>query len=199
REKATENIANRPPEPIAKLNYLPPVPIPLTKTPKSWFSSPNIRVNGSGNVVGNAVRGNDNTVTGTINCPSVGLCAGRDINLAPPPPPPPTIKACVSYSGPSADGIYSTVVSLTTNVQTSQPGFVMLFDKPVDREDVKLGFHPLMMDLGFRDPRVSNKETSIGFKIGSIDMSRSIWNPTDGPIEATITSKSPAKLVKIEG
>jgi len=192
KKKAEQDAANKPPVMLAQINPSP-APKVLSKTPKSWFA-PTVS---NGNVFGNTVRGNNNTVTGAINCPG-GICAGRDINFVPPPPPPPTIKVCVSDST-LEDSIYSTVITFATNVQVFQPGFLMSFDKPVGYGDVSIGFHPLGMNAGIRLPKIPHPENSIGFRIISIDMSRSIWEPEDGLITAKVTSQSPVKLLKVEG
>jgi pimeloyl-ACP methyl ester carboxylesterase len=137
----------------------------------------------------------------TGDCSPNIIGPNNSVNCGPLPPPPPTIKTCASDSK-LEDGLYSTVISFTTNVQVFQPGFLMSFDKPVKLVDyggVRMGFHALGMNAGVRLDTIPNPDNSVGFRIISIDMSRSSWEPADGPITATVTSKSPVTLLKVEG
>ncbi len=134
------------------------------------------------------------------NCPG-GICAGGNIsgsptinNFGPLPPPAPTIKICVSR-GELRDGIYLTTITFATDVEVVRPGFFMFFDGPVDNGKFEIDTRP----LGLGMERADNNPNSLAFRIISIDMSRDHWYPGDGPIKATITSKSPVNLTQVIG
>jgi hypothetical protein len=166
-------------------------------------------VSGNANVAGNNVAGNGN-VTGNNNqtAPiivepgSIGITGGIVTNptvnnFGSPPLPTPNVRVCVSPSQVDADKVYTTKITLNTDVQITRPWVFFFFDGPVEKGSFSMPKHTFSCGCPMRAEKMANPERSMGFRLNTIDMGASnIWFPNDGPIEGVISSKTSVTFLK---
>jgi hypothetical protein len=127
---------------------------------------------------------------GIINNPTVN-------NFGPPPLPTPTIKICMTHPPAPEGRLYSTVLTLKTDVQITRPWFFFFFDGPVENGSVDMVTGSYGCNCPVRAEKMPNPERSFGFRTISINFGTNVWFPSDSAIRATIPSKQPVNLIKI--
>lgn len=147
-------------------------------TPKRGTLTPTTVVNAPGGI---PIIGNK----GVVNGPTVN-------NYGPPPLPTPTIAVCVSHPKEN-----ETAITLKTDVQITKPWFFFFFDGAIESGNFAMDGHTFGCNCPLRASLLRNSERSIGFRLVSIDWGTNIWFPRDGPIKATIESKTAVNLINI--
>jgi len=126
-----------------------------------------------------------------------GITAGTVNNFGAPPLPTPTVKVCATYPDVVAGENYRSVITFTTNSQLPRPFFALFFDGPVldgsaGRPKGSYGYTHMRAD------KLPNPERSFAFRTITMELGgTSSWFPSDGPIQATVPSKGPVRLLRV--
>jgi len=126
-----------------------------------------------------------------------GITAGTVNNFGPPPLPTPTVTICATYPDVVAGEDFKSVVTFTTSSQLPRPWFALFFDSPVLDGNVGRPQGSYGYTHG-RAEKLPNPENSFIFRTTAMEFGgTSSWFPSDGPIRASVSSKSRVKLVKV--
>ncbi len=126
-----------------------------------------------------------------------GITAGTVNNFGPLLLPTATVTICATYPDVVAGEDFHSVVTFTTSSQLPRPWFALFFDGPV--LDGSVG--RVKGSYGYthgRAEKLPNPENSFIFRTIAMELGgTSSWFPADGPIRATVSSKSRVKLIKV--
>ncbi len=126
-----------------------------------------------------------------------GITAGTVNNFGPLLFPTATVTICATYPDVVAGDDFQSVVTFTTSSQLPRPWFALFFDGPV--LDGNVG--RVKGSYGYthqRAEKLPNPENTFVFRTIAMELGgTSSWFPGDGPIRATVSSKSRVKLIKV--
>ena len=126
-----------------------------------------------------------------------GITAGTVNNLGPLLLPTATVTVCATYPDVVAGEDFQSVVTFTTSRQLPRPWFALFFDGPVLDGSARRVKGSYGYTHG-RAEKLPNPENSFIFRTIAMELGgTSSWFPADGPIRATVSSKSRVQLIKI--
>jgi hypothetical protein len=178
-------------------NNSTPTPAKPKPTPKARETKQALGVSSSGAdspAIGSITQGSGSALS--INQQG-GITAGTINNFGTPLLPTATVTICATYPDAVAGEEFQSVVTFTTSSQLPRPWFALFFDGPVSDGNVGR----VRGSYGYthqRAEKLPNPENSFVFRTIAMELGgTSSWFPSDGPIRATVPSKSRVKLIKV--